>query len=37
MFFIDKNGNVQEIPKVCMINTKQKNIYLIREKYGLHK
>lgn len=35
MFFIDAYGKVQQLPKVCTIDSKQRNIFIMREKYRI--
>lgn len=36
MYYIDHQGKIQKVPKICLINTKQKNEILMRTKYNIH-
>jgi hypothetical protein len=35
MYYVDYQGKIQKLPNICVVDTKQKNKILIREKYDI--
>jgi hypothetical protein len=37
MYYIDYQGKIRKLPNICVVDSKQKNEILMREKYNIQK